>query len=265
MTRATIGIFLYSLICINSYGADVVDVDKEQKQVIIENDPIGTWKKEDQVCVVRGAEKLGCGLIKGFSDRGAHLVIMGEAKPIQRGDSTYLLKGPHRNLASVESGVIGIAYEQEVPVKRFNLQAGVHLSLDTEFPLVEFDYAVTNHVVLGISPTYITHTPANNVGKLTAYGASLTTSYYLHGAYQGPWAQAGVGYFSYTATDSTGSDSSTSPALTALIGWRERWAAKSNIGLGLGARYMPHLTGRVTSVKFQEIYPIAVLTVGYEW
>lgn len=246
-------------------GSEVVSVDAKQQVVILQNDPPGTWKRDDMACVVREMDRLGCGVVRGFSSQGAHLVLNGEGKGIKPGDSTYRLKATSsRELASTQN-VVSIVYEEEVPNKRFNLAAGVALSLDLQYPTLAFNYAITSRVVLGLQPAFITSQLADRTGKLTGYGASLTAAYYFNGAYRGPWAQFGSGYYSYTANDATGTDSSSSPAITVLMGWRERWAGRSNLGIGLGFRYMPHLSGRVTSVKFRELYPMASVDLGFEW
>jgi hypothetical protein len=138
-----------------------------------------------------------------------------------------------------------------------NILAG----LDYIFPNVQYQQSVSNHFAVGITAMYMS-APIGS-GSLSALGGYLTLNYYSQKSFTGIWAQFGAGYYSESLTLNGNSDSLSTPAAIAVVGWRFLWDSGLNFGFGVGAQYLTQAKTANVDLGFSGLLPVISMDLGF--
>ena len=179
------------------------------------------------------------------------------------------LAGLHRNIASVETSLVGKEdLLTEIDVKEnddrllhheklSNVTAGMNFI----FPTFQYQQAVTDSFAPGIMPIYIS-TPIAN-GSISGWGGYLTLNQYSLEPFHGTWVQLGLGMVSLTGTVNGVAQSFYTPAIEATVGWRWFWESGLNFGFAVGGQYFVAAKPATLNLDYSGFFPSVTFDIGF--
>jgi hypothetical protein len=242
-------------------GNVVMDVDDDQKYVVISHSDVRPWQLRDRVCIFRNEQTIACGPVVKVNEEVAKVKLRDKEGFVKKMD-TVLLMRPSRAPAST---VIGNALEvstRERPT--YNTLAGLNMSLELIFPKIELQGFLTKTIALGFQPAFA-RSSLDTGDSMFTIGFMFTLNWYSNEDYRGLWIQGASGLYIISNSISGTSVSTRAPVLQATIGWREQWAMGLNIGIGIGARYIGFAETGVEALNYSTFAPTLAVDIGFDY
>lgn len=201
-----------------------------------------TWLVEDEVCIVRDGNTLGCGRVTQSETDGAIVRVGDTAQEILPGDrvQSYL--------------------EIQEENTRAIITAGVMAGFGYHFPHIHIQYRLNENWFIGAMGSLSSN---EELGRdITHKGLFLTAnSYSRYSPFRGFWFRVGAGAYLLDVKNSVQTESATSPALLSTVGWRGYLGGTVTIGLGVGLQYIPNQINTVP-LGLRELEPLGTLDIG---
>lgn len=224
----------------NAYG----DVELKEKGdgFIRIGQPAGDqWTQEDELCIVRDGDTVGCGRVSQ-SESDSAIVRLGEGEEVLPGDrvQSYLEIQEENTRAIVTGGVMaGMGYY---------------------FPHIHLQYKVDENWYVGLMGSFSGNIE-NNV-DISSKGLFLTAnSYSRRVPFRGFWFRAGAGAYMLKVTSTTKTESATAPAVLSTVGWRGYLGQYVTTGVGLGLQYLPDQV-KMVPLGLRDIEPLLTVDLG---
>ena len=262
MTKLTRRIWLFSLIaliCSPVYASMVVKVAANNKAIAISQDSRKPYNLRDYVCVFKGGSQLVCGTVLKVTRTLALVKLDTANSEIGRGDLVRI-SSPHRRPAATLMDTEPTSSPGDGQ-RHHDISGGVSAGTNYFFPMVEFEWAFSPHLALGVRPLYFSSSTQG--ASVSALAGMVSLDWYSKGYFSGIWGEVAAGAYSFSASDAGIQESKVSPAFTATIGYKYRHHSGFNAGLGAGMQFIsdPQLTTVV--VNAANLQALVLFTLGY--
>jgi hypothetical protein len=200
------------------------------------------WMQDDEVCIVRDGDTVGCGPVSQSETDSAIVRVGGDSEQILPGDrvQSYLEIREENTKAIVSAGVMaGFGYY---------------------FPHLHLQYKVDENWYAGVMGSFSGNVEGNT--DINSKGLFLTAnSYSRRVPFRGFWFRAGAGAYMLKVTSSKGSESVTAPAVLSTVGWRGYIGPYLTTGVGMGLQYLPDQI-KMVPLGLRDIEPLLTVDVG---
>lgn len=255
---------LMTTICLGALRAQnpasvVTQVLESQLLFLVSQDRSKPWRVDDQVCVMRESEPIGCGIVVLANTTFARVKLTEQKRVVRLADQVVSFD-MDRHLASLA------ALEERnnsVAPYKFNMTGGLTSNFGSFIYFVHFQGFITPYIALGFQPSMLR--TANDVQTMSTLGGLFTFNYYGSGHYRGLWIHGASGLFALPTTSGSFSETIYSPALVGTVGWRATWALGFNIGLAAGFHYIPQSRDVRVQVPFSSFAPIFTADIGFNF
>lgn len=256
-----------SLLCRDSFAAEVLRVGSSQRVVAVSHDT-RRWAMGDRACFYQNNEEIVCGRVA--LSTASHAVVKLEEPNalIARGDKARLisLQTETRRVESSRKPAALIESNEKLetpPTYLHNFSGGVTVGSGFYFPLLHFQRMVTEHIAIGLMPLY--SRVSADTGSISALGGYATINYYGNEFFHGLWFQGGAGVYLLSHESATKDEQATCPAFIATAGWRGYWDLGFNVGLAGGFQYLRD--PNFTSVKLSgsNLSPMLLVDIGFNF
>lgn len=243
--------------------AEVLKVDKRRDRLAISDDPKRQWARRDNICVFRVGRPIACGKVIAIGVRGAIAQLTPHTSPVKPGDEVRHYD-PDRKLPEISDDQLSSEGMIDSKPYSYNISAGFNLSLDIKFPTLHFYWIVSPTIAVGLQGGYVKYTGSVVTSTLTGYGGVLTVDYFSQEFFRGFWGQFATGFYHLTAKQASVAADATGnmPWVSFIGGWREDWAHGLNVGAAIGARWLSPISDVYSDVKYNSIYPMALVEIG---
>jgi hypothetical protein len=207
--------------------------------------------------VERDAANRVCGQVIKVMSRGLIFSAASAKHDLSAGETVTLRRGgggSSRRVASTEE-----SYTEAPSRSRGEISNDFVVGANLLQPFLRYEHSLGRNFSIGLMPIYLDYSADS--GTLNGFGGYLTLSYYFSQAFRGFWLMAGGGFYKFTASLSSTSESGSTPGVLAALGYR--WLLRSglNVSLGVGMQYLAN--PQTPSLQFTSLFPAAMLDIGY--
>lgn len=234
---------LLSLVNISVF-AEVSLLEKADRSIRVSHPRRMPWKMDEEVCVVRYEEVVGCGKVVDRSPQFADIDTGDFTEEIQPGDR-------------IQSYV-----EIQDKMKRFQITPGVEAGLGFVFTTLDFQVRVYEQWFVGLMGSYSSSEDSGY--QISQKGFLLSANHYsLLNPFPGFWFRIGGGAYILDVTRNQ-TETTTVPFALTTVGWRTQFLTYFTTGLGVGVQYLPN---RIQSTKLglREFEGLATFDIGVKW
>jgi hypothetical protein len=236
-------------------AAQILKISPSRKLFAIGDVATSPWHTNDAACVERDAANRVCGQVIKVMSRGLIFSASTANHDFSAGETVTLRKpGGSRRLASTSE-----SYAEAPSRGSSGISNDLVIGANLLQPYLRYEHSLGRHFSIGLMPIYLDYSAS--AGTLSGFGGYATLSYYFSQAFRGFWIMGGVGYYEFTATLSSTSETGSTPGVLGGLGYR--WLLRSglNVSLGIGAQYLAN--PQTPSLQFTSLFPAAMLDLGY--
>lgn len=240
---------MVSCISFLTFASQVLETDVDGKVAIISSDVKGPWIPMEDVCLVRDEKEVACGKVLKSNERAAEVQILFQKRKIEVGDKVvYASEISSENSPIIQSSVRWGKSQPDKLMLAFGALVSGDFSLAV--PTLQLQYLVSKRAAIGVQPTYLNQTisvldnkghvdPSVPSTAVSALGVLGTMQFYSERHLVGFWLQMGFGPQSIKLSQSSVEDSYLTLSGLTTVGWRVEVADPLNVGMGIGALYLP--------------------------
>lgn len=265
----TFTLLFIALLSTHCFSSQVLEMDVNGKVAIISSNAKGPWVPMEDVCLIREEKEVACGKVLKSNDRAAEVQILFQKQKIEIGDKVvYASEISSENSPLIQSSVRWGKSKPDKLMLAFGALVSGDFSLAV--PTLQLQYLVSKRAAIGIQPTYLNQTIRILDGKgievgpstgVNAFGVLGTMQFYSERRLVGFWLQVGAGPQSIRLSQGGAEDSYFTFTALTTIGWRVEVAGPLNVGMGMGALYLPFRKEKVDA-RTSSLRLIAQIDLG---